>query len=161
MSLLKIRQLGPDDEQAFLEGLQAWQDEDPSWHTFIWTEGMSHKEHLQQLTDESLGQNLPEEKVPHTMLYGFLDGVIVGRCSVRHELNDFLRNFGGHLGYGVAPPFRRRGFASQRRRRRSLPRRNPRSLRSKTYQAILGPALARNSPTSILRIHFSRFAQIL
>jgi predicted acetyltransferase len=47
------------------------------------------------------------------MLYGFLDGVIIGRCSVRHDLNDFLREFGGHFGYGVAPQFRGRGFGSQ------------------------------------------------
>jgi len=53
------------------------------------------------------------DRVPHSMLYGFLDGVIVGRCSVRHELNDFLRNFGGHLGYSVAPSFRRQGFGTQ------------------------------------------------
>lgn len=42
---------------------------------------------------------------------GVLDGDIVGRLSVRLELNDFLRRRGGHLGYGVRPGWRGRGVA--------------------------------------------------
>lgn len=113
MERLEIRQLGPEDEAAFLAGVESWAGEEPDWHTFAWKEGMSHDEHLKILSDDFHGINLTGRKVPHTMLYGFLDGVIVGRCSVRHELNDHLRQVGGHLGYGVAPPFRSRGFAAQ------------------------------------------------
>ena len=113
MTSLNIRQLGPNDEKAFLAGFKAWEGEDISWHTFAWKEGMTHEDHLRLLSDEFHGRNLKADRVPHTMLYGFLDGVIVGRCSVRHELNDFLRNFGGHLGYGVAPAYRRKGFGTQ------------------------------------------------
>ncbi len=113
MSNLAIRQLGPNDERAFRAGLKAWGGEERKWHTFVWTEGMTHEAPLRRLSDDFRGVNLETDRIPHTMLYGFLDGVIVGRCSVRHELNDFLRNFGGHLGYGVAPPFRRKGFGGQ------------------------------------------------
>ena len=113
MSSLEIRQLGPEDEKAFLEGFKAWEGDDPAWHSFSWKEGMSHEEHLRILEDEHHGRNLAPGRVPHTMLYGFLDGIIVGRCSVRHDLNEYLRKIGGHLGYGVAPPFRQRGFAKQ------------------------------------------------
>ena len=113
MLQLEIRQLGPDDEAAFLAGVESWAGEDPAWHTFIWTEGMTHEAHLQRLSDDFHGRNLEDGRVSHTMLYGFLDGVIVGRCSIRHELNDYLREWGGHLGYGVAPEFRKRGFGQQ------------------------------------------------
>ena len=113
MKILEIRQLNPHDEAAFLNGLKAWEGEEQDWHTFTWTKGMTHEAHLKQLSDEFHGRNMLEGRVPHTMLYGFLDGVIVGRCSVRHALNDHLREFGGHLGYGVAPPFRQRGFGRQ------------------------------------------------
>ena len=113
MSNLVIRQLGPNDETAFLAGLKAWKGEEISWHSFVWSEGMTHQAHLRRLSDDVRGVNLEKDRVPHTMLYGFLDEVIVGRCSVRHELNDFLRNFGGHIGYAVAPPYRRKGFGSQ------------------------------------------------
>ena len=33
--------------------------------------------------------------------------------SIRHELNDFLRTRGGHVGYGVLEQFRRRGYATE------------------------------------------------
>jgi predicted acetyltransferase len=39
------------------------------------------------------------------------DGRIVGRLSLRRELNEYLRHFGGHLGYGVLPEYRGRGYA--------------------------------------------------
>lgn len=38
---------------------------------------------------------------------------VVGRISIRHELNDFLKIAGGHIGYFVRPSRRRRGFASE------------------------------------------------
>jgi predicted acetyltransferase len=36
----------------------------------------------------------------------------LGAISFRHELTDFLLNWGGHIGYGVRPSARRRGLAS-------------------------------------------------
>ncbi len=41
------------------------------------------------------------------------DGRIVGMIDVRHRLNGFLRNYGGHIGYGVRPSERRRGYAAE------------------------------------------------
>lgn len=35
----------------------------------------------------------------------------LGRLSIRHELTDWLREFGGHIGYVVRPSARRRGNA--------------------------------------------------
>ena len=37
---------------------------------------------------------------------------IVGRVSIRYELNEYLAHAGGHIGYGVRPRYRRRGYAS-------------------------------------------------
>src|SRR3954454_21945351 len=40
----------------------------------------------------------------HGDLYWITDaGEVVGFMSVRHELNEFLSNFGGHIGYAVRP----------------------------------------------------------
>ena len=39
------------------------------------------------------------------------DGRLVGMIQVRHCLNDYLRTFGGHIGYCVRPSERRKGYA--------------------------------------------------
>ena len=37
---------------------------------------------------------------------------ISGRVSIRHALNEYLANVGGHIGYCVLPLFRQRGVAT-------------------------------------------------
>lgn len=51
--------------------------------------------------------------VASTFLLADVDGQVVGRSSIRHELNDFLRHEGGHIGYCVLPGHRRRGHATE------------------------------------------------
>jgi len=51
--------------------------------------------------------------VPSSYLVAVVSGKIVGRVSIRHELNDFLRAYGGHIGYGVVPSERRKGYATE------------------------------------------------
>lgn len=58
------------------------------------------------------GIGLPEGFVPETFLLAFAERELVGRVSIRHTLNDFLLQVGGHIGYGVRPAFRRRGYAT-------------------------------------------------
>lgn len=108
---LMLRELGPGDEAAFLEGLTLWPENERTWHTFDWQPGMSHEDHLQRLAKNKRGQDIPDEHVPSSMLYGFIGENIIGRVSVRHRLNDFLLERGGHIGFAVAPPFRQQGYA--------------------------------------------------
>ncbi len=112
MSLV-LRNLEFSDEAAFFEGMKHWQVKDLSWYTFIWKPGMSFAEMLKILENERQGINLAQGRVPHSMLYGFVDGVIVGRVSLRHSLNENLRKRGGNMGYAVAEPFRRNGYATE------------------------------------------------
>lgn len=50
--------------------------------------------------------------VPQTTLW-WVDGRrFVGRLSIRHELNEWLRTTGGHIGYDVRPSERRKGHAT-------------------------------------------------
>ncbi len=59
------------------------------------------------------GRELPPDRVPSNFLIAELDGALAGRVSVRHEFNDFLAAYGGHIGYCVRPRFRRRGVATE------------------------------------------------
>lgn len=41
------------------------------------------------------------------------DNKIVGMIQFRHYFNDFLENYGGHIGYSVRPLERQKGYAKQ------------------------------------------------
>ena len=58
------------------------------------------------------GKCLPNTFVPNTYYVGVVANKIVGRLSFRHRLNDFLEQIGGHIGYGVIPSQRRKGYAT-------------------------------------------------
>jgi predicted acetyltransferase len=41
------------------------------------------------------------------------DNKMVGLINIRHELNDYLRKYGGNIGFSVRPSERRRSYATQ------------------------------------------------
>lgn len=45
--------------------------------------------------------------------FAFVGDRIVGTIQIRHTLNDFLINTGGHIGYGVRPSERKKGYATR------------------------------------------------
>lgn len=45
--------------------------------------------------------------------FAVVEGRIVGIISIRHELNDALMNCGGHVGFGVRPAERRKGYGAK------------------------------------------------
>lgn len=44
------------------------------------------------------------------------DNKLIGFIDIRHELNDYLRNYGGHIGYSVARDERRKGYGKEQLR---------------------------------------------
>lgn len=42
-----------------------------------------------------------------------VDEKIIGIIDIRHYLNDFLKEYGGHIGYGVRPSERKKGYATE------------------------------------------------
>ncbi len=61
----------------------------------------------------SQGLNLKPGYVPDTYYLLFVDEKPVGFCKLRHYLNDFLLNHGGHIGYGIRPSARGNGWGNQ------------------------------------------------
>lgn len=57
-------------------------------------------------------RNPPPGFVCDTTYWAIYNGEMIGRISIRHELNEFLREVGGHIGYIVHPRWRKRGVAT-------------------------------------------------
>ncbi|WP_077603679.1 GNAT family N-acetyltransferase [Oceanobacillus sojae] len=51
--------------------------------------------------------------VPNSTYFLFVGNEIVGASNIRHELNEGLKEIGGHIGYGVAPNERNKGYATK------------------------------------------------
>jgi len=54
-----------------------------------------------------------EYLLPSSTYFASVDGKIVGVVDIRHRLNDFLLESGGHIGYSVHPYERRKGYATE------------------------------------------------
>ncbi|HXQ00358.1 MAG TPA: GNAT family N-acetyltransferase [Solirubrobacteraceae bacterium] len=78
-----------------------------------WDQSQPWADYLRKLDGCRHGLDLSTSWVASTFLGAFVGAELVGRISIRHELNDFLTNFGGHIGYCVRPAYRRRGYASE------------------------------------------------
>lgn len=109
---LRLRPLREDDEEAFraahremtAEGFNFGQrlDDADSWSAYV-----------KSMELLRAGIEVPADFVPATFLVAEVAGEIVGRTSIRHELNDWLARAGGHIGYAVVRRHRRRGYATE------------------------------------------------
>lgn len=73
---------------------------------------------LDSVRNQHEGTDLPEGWLPADFLVAEVitaDGgtTLIGRTSIRYGLNEYLLNYGGHIGYAVAPDHRRRGYATE------------------------------------------------
>ena len=53
-----------------------------------------------------------EGRVPCSYWWLVEQGQVLGAIALRRQLNAFLREVGGHIGYGIRPSARRRGLAT-------------------------------------------------
>ena len=56
---------------------------------------------------------MPSINVPASTYFAFVNNKIVGNIQIRHSLNESLLQSGGHIGYGVHPSERRKGYATK------------------------------------------------
>ncbi|HEX7353633.1 MAG TPA: GNAT family N-acetyltransferase [Mycobacteriales bacterium] len=73
--------------------------------------------YVRRLDEVARGVDLAPGRVAMTFRVADVGGQVVGRTSVRHELTEWLARYGGHIGYGVRPAYRRRGYATEILRR--------------------------------------------
>ena len=70
---------------------------------------------LEELNKRSCEDTVPKGLVPSSTYLGIRekDNYIVGMIDIRHYLNEYLTQAGGHIGYGVRKTERNKGYAKQ------------------------------------------------
>jgi predicted acetyltransferase len=68
---------------------------------------------LRRLANLSKGIDLPEGLVPNTTFWLVEANELLGVSNLRHELNDRIREHGGHIGMSIRPMHRGRGLGRE------------------------------------------------
>ena len=70
---------------------------------------------LEELKKRSCEDTVPKGLVPSSTYLAVRekDNYIVGMIDIRHYLNEYLTQVGGHIGYGVRKTQRNKGYAKQ------------------------------------------------
>ena len=110
--MLRLRPLRLDDEVEFAAAHRAMEADDFEFG-LGYSPGAPWAKYVERVAKQRCGIGLGPGMVPATFLVADVGGQIVGRTSIRHELNEHLTRVGGHIGYGVLAAHRRRGYATE------------------------------------------------
>lgn len=102
-----------EHENEYREMILEWENEkERIYPGAIRPKGLSYTEWLKKLETYKTAETCPPNFVPSdTYFLVNKYNRILGAISIRHYLNDELFKFGGHIGYGVRPSERRKGYA--------------------------------------------------
>jgi predicted acetyltransferase len=108
--VLELRRMRPDDE-AEVRAAQQAMEADNFPFALSFEQYPTWAEYLARL--DALSRGTLDGWVREDILLADVDGFIVGRVSIRYELDELLAHEGGHIGYCVLPAHRRRGYATE------------------------------------------------
>lgn len=109
-----LRELSPADGKDVYNMLQKMPAEENGFRNKFY--GVSFevfKKMLAESKKESQSVDLEADRVPQTVYWFYVNSKPVGVIKLRHYLNEQLLKHGGHIGYGVIPEERGKGYASK------------------------------------------------
>lgn len=102
-----------EDKKDWIEYIKEYRIDNPNAKPLGCDENIDYEEWLNKITNEHNGINLQKGRVPSSVYFLMSDDRIIGNLSIRHRIdNDFLFLYGGHIGYGVRPSERKKGYAT-------------------------------------------------
>ncbi|PHE94278.1 GNAT family N-acetyltransferase [Bacillus wiedmannii] len=104
-----------DLQEEYLDFYNEWKDSGETMIPWVISKDPSNfPAMIQELLDAHNGINLSESWVPDSTYWLVTDeNKIVGAVNIRHSLTEHLFNAGGHIGYGIRPSERRKGYATK------------------------------------------------
>ncbi len=112
--MLFLKEVNLDDAKKQYNFLQEMPEENGFLNKYL---GISFEKFLNEdlpaLFKDSKGIDLILGRVPQTYFFLWYNDTIVGLFKVRHYLNDFLKNGSGHIGFGIHPNHRNKGYATK------------------------------------------------
>ncbi|MGG0357131.1 GNAT family N-acetyltransferase [Bacillus anthracis] len=104
-----------DLQDEYLDFYNEWKDSGEMMIPWVISKDPSNfPAMVQELLDAHNGVNLPQSWVPDSTYWLVTDNNrIVGAVNIRHSLTEHLFNAGGHIGYGIRPSERRKGYATK------------------------------------------------
>lgn len=101
-------------KEEYLNMLREWNDFGEELNPWsLQVEPANFENMVETLMGYERGVGLPDGFVPVSVFW-LIDGNkrILGAVDIRHRLNGFLEHRGGHIGYGIRPSQRRKGYAT-------------------------------------------------
>lgn len=109
-----FRELKSEDEAAFHRYINQWYlKEEIVIPTTTEIKRYKNYQHFIEFLSLSKQADFNPNFVPNSTFFLFVGDEIVGASNIRHELNEGLKKIGGHIGYGVAPNERNKGYATK------------------------------------------------
>lgn len=102
-------------EKEYLDFYQEWKASGEDMIPWvIEKDPTDFQEMVQFLLNNEKGNNLPEGWVRDSTYWLVNESYrVLGAVNIRHALTERLFNCGGHIGYGVRPSERRKGYATK------------------------------------------------
>ena len=112
----RLRLITPDESFAESYQLYVQELEELGEKPLPFTLGYESRhfsELILRLKNDALGIDLQDWQVPCSTFWLVDEGSqIIGVSNLRHKLNDKLCSLGGHIGYGIRPTARRKGYGT-------------------------------------------------
>ncbi|GAB3063165.1 GNAT family N-acetyltransferase [Virgibacillus ainsalahensis] len=104
-----------DLKKKYMDFYQEWKESGEEMIPFVIKKGPDNfPSMLHYLSDCEKGLEPPESWVPASSTYWLVDNhELIGVVNIRHRLTEPLINTGGHIGYGIRPSKRKKGYATQ------------------------------------------------
>jgi predicted acetyltransferase len=86
---------------------------EPDLHGGSLVEKKPYDEWLTQIKNNADEKTVSPDWVLSSVFFAVCGNKIIGIIDIRHTLNRFLKDYGGHIGYGVRPSERNKGYATE------------------------------------------------